>query len=66
MCGNASILFKDMIQSELKNDTIFVENGNCTDSTHIGLATFRHYQDGKSCNPNELKHMYLKKSSAEV
>lgn len=66
MCGNASILFKDMIQSELKNNAIFVENENCTNSTHIGLATFRHYKDCKSCNSNELKPMYLKKSSAEV
>ena len=66
MYGNASILFKDMIQSELKNNAIFIENENCTDATHIGLASYRHYQDGKYCSSNELKPMYLKKSSAEV
>jgi len=66
LCGNASILFKDMIQSELKNNAFFVESENCTDATHIGLAAYRHYLNGKYYNSNTIQPMYLKKSSAEV
>jgi len=55
-----------MIQSELKNTTIFIEDRNLTDATHIGLASYRHYKDGKYYDSNTIKPMYLKKSSAEV
>lgn len=66
--GNGSILFKDMIESELKDQAIFISEieKNKTHAFQVGLATYSHYQENQFCYSEDLKPMYLKKSSAEL
>jgi len=66
--GNGSILFKDVIESELKDQAIFISDvtKNKTNAFQVGLATYSHYQKNQFCYSEDLKPMYLKKSSAEL
>lgn len=65
--GNGSILFQDMIESELKENAKFITdmNQNKTNAFQVGLATYSHYQKDNFCFSEDLAPMYLKKSSAE-
>lgn len=62
--GNCGILYKDMIQSYLKND-VFFEEDTLVSSKYIGIAAFDKYNRGEVLTSNELSALYLKKSSAE-
>lgn len=66
--GNGSILFQDMIESELKEKVSFVREieKNKTHAYSVGLATYSHYQKQDFCYSEDLEAMYLKKSSAEL
>lgn len=66
--GNGSILYKDMLQSSLKERAIFPDNNTYNNLTavSVGMAAFDVYVNNK-CNEEEynLSPTYLKKSSAE-
>lgn len=62
--GNCGILYKDVIQSYLKKDSIFLED-SLTSSKYIGIAAFDKYEAGILENSFTLSALYLKKSSAE-
>ena len=62
--GNCGILYKDMIQSYLKND-IFFEDDTLVSSKYIGIAAFEKYKSGEIISSKKLTALYLKKSSAE-
>ena len=62
--GNCGILYKDVIQSYLKNNIYFCED-ILVSSKYIGQAGFDKYLQGETKTPFELSALYLKKSSAE-
>lgn len=66
--GNGSILYKDMLQSTLKENALFPDNNTYNNLTavSVGIAAFDVYVNNK-CNEEEynLSPTYLKKSSAE-
>ena len=59
--GNASILYKDMIESELNNSTDFITINSS--AITIGIAAFYKWKLNYSL---PLTPLYLKKSSAEI
>ena len=61
---NCGILYKDMIQSYLKNDVFFTED-TLVSSKYIGIAAFDKFKKGETLSSNNLNALYLKKSSAE-
>lgn len=62
--GNCGILYKDVIQSYLKNN-IFFGNDSLASSKYIGIAAYEKFKIGEIQNSNTLSALYLKKSSAE-
>ena len=62
--GNCGILYKDVIQSYLKND-IFFEKDTLSSSKYVGIAAFEKFKSGEILNSDNLNALYLKKSSAE-
>ena len=62
--GNCGILYKDMLQLQLKND-IFFEEDTLVSSKYVGLCAFDRFKAGEILNSNNLSALYLKKSSAE-
>lgn len=58
--GNAGLLYKDMIQSEI-NNSVILNNENCG-AVNIGIAAFYKFKQG---NISSISPLYLKKSSAE-
>lgn len=67
--GNGSILYKDMLQSSLKENAIFPDNNAYNDltSVSIGMAAFDIFTNNKY-NEKEynLSPTYLRRSSAEL
>ena len=66
--GNGSIVYKDVIQSELNKQAIFSENiiDNKLNSVSIGKAAFDKFLNSNINNYNNITPLYLKKSSAEL
>lgn len=62
--GNCGILYKDVIQSYLKNDICFKED-ILVSSKYVGIAAFEKFKAGETITSGELNALYLKKSSAE-
>ncbi len=62
--GNCGILYKDMIESYLKNDIVFLED-SLVSSKYVGMAAFDKYKKGILEDSISLNALYLKKSSAE-
>ncbi len=56
-----------MIESNLQDEALFmsVANNNKTNAYSLGIATYLHYKHNNFCYSDDLKPMYLKKSSAE-
>ena len=63
--GNCGILYKDVIQSYLKNN-VFFEEDILVSSKYIGIAAFDKFKQGHIISSQELNALYLKKSNAEV
>lgn len=64
-CGNASIVYKDMIQSVLKKNASFIDTSFYeTSAINIGIAAFHKFTNSNL--ENTLLPLYLKKSSAEI
>ena len=62
--GNCGILYKDVIQSSLKNEAYF-QDDSYVSSKYIGIAGFDKYKKGEILNSKNLGALYLKRSSAE-
>lgn len=66
--GNGSIVYKDMLESILKEKAIFIDNEelNNLSAKSVGMAAFDVFTNNR-CNEEEynLSPIYLKKSSAE-
>ena len=62
--GNCGILYKDVIQSYLKNEVYFLED-SLVSSKEVGFAAFDKYMQGEISNSSQISALYLKKSSAE-
>lgn len=61
--GNASILHHDLLVSYFPNSSF--SKGNTLYASSIGKAAFININKGKTCTPDELVPMYLRKSQAE-
>lgn len=66
--GNGSILFKNMIESELASNAYFLDTTNFEkhSATAIGTIAFNHFNKGLYGNSNSLIPLYIKKSNAEM
>ncbi len=62
--GNCGILYKDMIQSYLKNE-IYFEDDLVPSSKYIGIAAFDKFKAGNIFNSFDISALYLKRTSAE-
>ena len=62
--GNCGILYKDMIESYLKNE-VFFEEDSLVSSKYIGIAAFDKYKNGEILSSKNLSALYIKKSNAE-
>ncbi|MCI8396466.1 MAG: tRNA (adenosine(37)-N6)-threonylcarbamoyltransferase complex dimerization subunit type 1 TsaB [Clostridia bacterium] len=62
--GNCGILYKDVIQSYVKNEVVFLED-SLVSSKYVGLAGFDKYNHQIFSDSSGLSALYLKKSSAE-
>ncbi len=62
--GNCGILYKDVIESYLKNEVYFSED-TLVSSKYIGLSAFDKFNKGEISSSKTLTALYLKKSSAE-
>ena len=62
--GNCGILYKDVIQSYVKNEVVFLED-SLVSSKYVGLAGFDKYNHQNFSDSSGLSALYLKKSSAE-
>lgn len=63
--GNCGILYKDMIESYLKNEVVFLED-SFPSSKYVGMAAFDKYKSGVFSDSFNLSALYLKNSSAEL
>lgn len=63
--GNCGILYKDMIESVLKNNAIILQDSETT-STLVGLTAFDKYNLEERFDSFSLNPLYLKKSNAEL
>lgn len=65
--GNGSIVYKDVLESSLKEKAIFSDNEKANDLTaiSIGQAAFDVFTNSKFDKEYNLSPIYLKKSSAE-
>lgn len=62
--GNGSTIYKDMIESKIENaEVILDEEKNKLNAKNIALAAF--YKNNEAVDSNNLKPVYLRKSSAE-
>ncbi len=62
--GNCSFLYKDVIESKMKNAEIIIdEENNKLNAQNIGKIAFKKKQE--AVESNYLKPLYLKQSSAE-
>ena len=61
--GNCSFLYKDVIESKMKNAEIIEEENNKLNAQNIGKIAFKKKQE--AVESNYLKPLYLKQSSAE-
>lgn len=63
--GNGGMLYKDVIESTLEKNYIFIDNKNITNSnaSSIGIAAFHKFSNGII---PPIIPLYLKKSSAEL
>ena len=66
--GNGSIVYKDVIQSELNKQAIFCKNitDNKLNSVSIGKAAFDKFSNSNTNCFTDITPLYLKKSSAEL
>lgn len=66
--GNGSILFKNMIESELGNKAYFLDTTTFEkhSATAIGKIAFNRFNKGLFGNSNSLIPLYIKKSNAEM
>ena len=62
--GNCGILYKDVLQLQLKTDICFEED-SLVSSKYVGLCAFDKFKAGEILDSNSLSALYLKKSSAE-
>ena len=63
--GNGSIAYKDMIESKMKEALVSVdEKNNILNAGNIGFAAF--LKQSEAVDSNNLKPVYLRKSSAEI
>ena len=62
--GNCGILYKDVIESNLKTDMFFYKD-SLPSSKYVGIVAFYKFKNGEVLNSNTLSALYLKKSSAE-
>lgn len=62
--GNCGILYKDMIESYLKCEVVFLSD-NLPSSKYVGIAAFDKYKNGTFQNSFDISALYIKKSSAE-
>ena len=63
--GNGSTIYKDMIESELENiEIILDEEKNDLNARNIAFAAFKKQEE--AVDSNNLRPLYLRKSSAEI
>ena len=63
--GNGSTIYKDMIESKLENAIVITdEEKNKLNAKNIALAAF--LKEDEAVDSNNLKPVYLRKSSAEI
>lgn len=65
--GSGSIVYKDMLESTLKENAFFSNNEiyNKLNAISVGLAAFDVFSNNKNSEEYNLSPIYLKKSSAE-
>lgn len=63
--GNASIIYKNMIEFELNNMSVFIDETTDLSSIIIGKIALKNLINS-SYNSNEISPLYLKKSNAEL
>lgn len=63
--GNGSTIYKDMIESKMENALVLLdEEKNKLNARNIALAAY--YKKNEAVDSNNLKPVYLRKSSAEI
>lgn len=65
--GNGSIVYKDVLQSTLKENAIFPNNEACHNlsAISVGRAAFDVFSNSKYSEEYNLSPLYLRKSNAE-
>lgn len=63
--GNGSTIYKDMIESKIENAQVILdEEKNRLNARNIALAAY--YKQSQAVDCNNLKPVYLRRSSAEI
>lgn len=63
--GDGSIVYKDRIETKIKNSQFTLDSQNEQTSISIGKSAYNKYIEGKYGDSNSLLPIYLKKSQAE-
>lgn len=63
--GDAAVLYKDELQSNIKNPKFAMGTQNLQTSISIGKSAYNKYAEGKYGDSSSLLPIYLKKSQAE-